>query len=188
MCLDEAARMRKIICSKESAKQRTAFRYQRFCQKNSLVTWGPQTTTLFLADVKLQLSAASAAGHARHLLALRRERRTDSEERRLISLQKEYTAEYASVGAEAQAGDFKSFNDAVAITRALPSRDLRTAAAAMLFLGPRCADLGRMSSEQLTNNSSEAGRASCWNYGGQRTGGVLANVSASTWERPSCKA
>lgn len=154
--LDVAEWVRKRIWKRGAARRLCAKRYARFCQINAMEAWTPTSIALFVASLRVQLSASAAQKAAAALKVIRINQRADPVLEQLKELRKEYGEEYAEIGVKSQSPDFVKFADAVALVERLPN-PLRGSAAALLFLGPRTMDLGRLNRDQVLLSERKVG-------------------------------
>lgn len=124
-------------------KTRVSSRYLQHCRVNREEVWSSSSLTSFLGSIRAQLSDASAKRTAEVLQVIRRETKQDPVDRLLRMAKKVYSLEVSARRIVAQSADFQNVHDAVRLVQSM-MHDVKIhgeAASAMLFLGPRCADL-----------------------------------------------
>jgi hypothetical protein len=111
-----------------------------FCQINRCTPFQGSSHLDFLASVRVQLSAASAAKHAGHLRILLHETKRDPVVTSLNMLLKLYNEEHAKKRV-LSSPDFRDTATAIRVVRRVPQRRLRLLLLSMLMIGPRLADI-----------------------------------------------
>jgi hypothetical protein len=93
--LKEAVKLRAAMREKKKDRIRTADRFLRFCRLNYMEPFAVGTCTAFLATVRVQLSAASAAKAAFQLRVIRKEMKADPIASEINGAARIYTEEHA---------------------------------------------------------------------------------------------
>jgi hypothetical protein len=141
--LKESLRIRKAIRERCSDRARTARRYITFCQLNRCTPFEGSSHIDFLASVRVQLSAASAAKHAAHLRILLYETKQNPVQLSLGAIIKLFNEEHAQKKVRSSP-DFKTWQDALRAARGIRNATTRCACMTMLLCGPRLADLSHI--------------------------------------------
>lgn len=142
--VSESRRLRRALTERGRDKQRVAARYALYCRLNRCAPWTGGSHLDFLAQVRQSLSAATVAGHARHLRTILREQRQHPAALDLNGIIKLFDEEHCRAKTRRQSPDFRSAKDAFACVGGIPALKMRQAALSILVFGTRRADLEKL--------------------------------------------